>query len=160
MFEIIVEKEGLEFLGWREVPVVSGGTWHKALENDAMHMQAFIRKPDDVEKGLAFDRRLYMARRVFEQSNDNTYVVPCPAVPSFTKVCSWLDSFVHSSMIFRMPIMNRRSQWYIPVSVPTQTQAGSGHIQTVLSYTTVRSTPSGEMPIRCWPEKKLWSPPS
>ncbi len=38
-------------------------------------MQAFIKKPEDVEKGLAFDRNLYIARRVFEQSNDNTYVV-------------------------------------------------------------------------------------
>jgi len=38
-------------------------------------MQCFIRKPSDVEKGLAFDRRLYIARRVFEQSNENTYVV-------------------------------------------------------------------------------------
>ena len=28
-----------------------------------------------MEKGLEFDRRLYVARRVFEQSNDNTYVV-------------------------------------------------------------------------------------
>ena len=27
------------------------------------------------KKGLDFDRRLYVARRVFEQSNDNTYVV-------------------------------------------------------------------------------------
>ena len=38
-------------------------------------MQAFILKPADVEKGLEFDRRLYIARREFEQSNDNTYVV-------------------------------------------------------------------------------------
>ena len=37
-------------------------------------MQAFIKKPEDVEKGIAFDRRLYVVRRVFEQSNDNTYV--------------------------------------------------------------------------------------
>ena len=28
-----------------------------------------------LQKGLEFDRRLYIARRVFEQSNDNTYVV-------------------------------------------------------------------------------------
>ena len=28
-----------------------------------------------MEKGLDFDRKLYIARRVFEQSNDNTYVV-------------------------------------------------------------------------------------
>ena len=38
-------------------------------------MQAFIKKPDEVEKGLPFDRMLYIARREFEQSNDNTYVV-------------------------------------------------------------------------------------
>lgn len=38
-------------------------------------MQAFIKKPADVEKGLAFDRRLYIARRLFEQSTDDTYVV-------------------------------------------------------------------------------------
>ncbi len=37
-------------------------------------VQAFIKKPENVEKGLPFDRRLYIARRVFEQSNDNTYV--------------------------------------------------------------------------------------
>ncbi len=38
-------------------------------------MQAFIKKPEDVEKGLAFDRKLYVARRVFRTVNDNTYVV-------------------------------------------------------------------------------------
>ena len=38
-------------------------------------VQAFIEKPETVEKGLEFDRRLYIARREFEQSNDNTYVV-------------------------------------------------------------------------------------
>ncbi|MDE5680417.1 MAG: glutamate synthase subunit alpha, partial [Lachnospiraceae bacterium] len=38
-------------------------------------MQAFIKKPADVEKGLAFDRRLYIVRRLFEQSTDDTYVV-------------------------------------------------------------------------------------
>ena len=32
MFEIIVEKEGLKFLGWREVPVVPEVLGHKALE--------------------------------------------------------------------------------------------------------------------------------
>lgn len=75
MFEIIVEKEGLELLGWREVPTVPEVLGHKALECMPCIMQAFIKKPNDVEKGLDFDRKLYVARRVFEQSNDNTYVV-------------------------------------------------------------------------------------
>ena len=75
MFEIIVEKEGLELLGYREVPVYPEVLGHKAKECMPHIVQAFIKKPENVDKGLDFDRRLYIARRVFEQSNDNTYVV-------------------------------------------------------------------------------------
>ena len=38
-------------------------------------MQGFVAKPEDVEKGLDFDRRLYVVRREFEQSTTETYVV-------------------------------------------------------------------------------------
>ncbi len=38
-------------------------------------VQGFIGKPKKVACGLDFDRKLYVVRRVFEQSNDNTYVV-------------------------------------------------------------------------------------
>lgn len=74
MFEIIVNKEGLEFLGWREVPTDPSVLGKKAVDCMPCIMQAFIKRPADIEKGLDFDRRLYVARRVFEQSNDNTYV--------------------------------------------------------------------------------------
>lgn len=74
MFEIITEKEGLEFLGYREVPVYPEVLGHKARECMPHIVQAFIKKPEEMEKGLEFDRKLYLARRVFEQSNDNTYV--------------------------------------------------------------------------------------
>ncbi len=75
MFEIIVEKEGLEFLGWREVPTVPGVLGHKAVECMPYIMQAFVKKPENVAKGLDFDRMLYVVRRVFEQSTETTYVV-------------------------------------------------------------------------------------
>ncbi|MGN1013880.1 MAG: glutamate synthase large subunit [Butyricicoccus sp.] len=75
MFEIIVQKEGLKFLGWREVPVVPEVLGHKALECMPCIVQGFVEKPKDVEPGLDFDRRLYVARRVFEHSNENSYVV-------------------------------------------------------------------------------------
>ena len=75
MFEIIVEKEGMEFLGWREVPTYPSVLGHKAIECMPYIMQAFIKKPDNVAKGLDFDRKLYIVRRVFEQSTDVTYVV-------------------------------------------------------------------------------------
>ena len=75
MFEVIVEKEGLEFIGWREVPTYPDKLSEKARAVMPCIMQAFIRRPENIEKGLDFDRKLYIARRVFEQSNDNTYVV-------------------------------------------------------------------------------------
>lgn len=75
MFEIIVEKEGLEFLGWREVPTDPSVLGSKAIDCMPYIMQGFVKRPKNVKQGLDFDRKLYIARRVFEQSNDNTYVV-------------------------------------------------------------------------------------
>ncbi len=75
MFEIIVEKEGMTFLGWREVPTTPTVLGKKALECMPKILQGFVAKPADVEKGLDFDRKLYIARKVFEQSNEESYVV-------------------------------------------------------------------------------------
>ena len=75
MFEVVVEKEGLDFLGWRKVPTFPEILGSQALECMPNIYQCFVKKPANVKKGLAFDRKLYVARRVFEQSNDNTYVV-------------------------------------------------------------------------------------
>ena len=75
MFEIIAEKEGLQFLGWRTVPTNPSVLGHKAVECMPCIMQAFVAKPAGVAKGLEFDRKLYILRRTFEQSTDVTYVV-------------------------------------------------------------------------------------
>ncbi|OUN25398.1 glutamate synthase large subunit [Pseudoflavonifractor sp. An85] len=83
MFEVIVAKEGLEFLGWRAVPTAPQVLGEKALACMPAIYQCFVKKPVDVAPGLSFDRKLYMVRRVFEQSNDNTYV---PSLSSRTIV--------------------------------------------------------------------------
>ncbi|WP_443713448.1 glutamate synthase central domain-containing protein, partial [Ruminococcus sp.] len=75
MFEIIAEKEGLEILGWRVVPAKPEVLGKRAVECMPAIMQCFIKRPKGVKKGLDFDRKLYVARRVFEQSNEDTYVV-------------------------------------------------------------------------------------
>lgn len=74
MFEVIVEKEGLKFLGWRQLPVVSSVLGARALESCPQIYQAFIARPANCKEDLDFDRKLYVVRRVFEQSNENTYV--------------------------------------------------------------------------------------
>ncbi len=83
MFEVIVAKEGMGFLGWRKVPVCPEVLGQKALSKMPNIQQAFVKRPGDAARGLEFDRRLYVARRVFEQSNDNTYV---PSLSSRTVV--------------------------------------------------------------------------
>ena len=74
LFEIILNKNGMELLGWREVPSVPSVLGEKALESMPHIVQGFVKRPADCAKGLEFDRRLFIARRVFEQSNENTYV--------------------------------------------------------------------------------------
>ena len=75
MFEIIAEKEGLKVLGWREVPSDPKVLGAKALECMPNIQQCFIARPEDTKRGIDFDRRLYVARRYFEQSSEDTYVV-------------------------------------------------------------------------------------
>ena len=74
LFEIICKKEGLPFLGWREVPTCPDVLGHKARSCMPSIWQAFVGKPPRLKTGIDFDRRLYVARRVFEQSNQQTYV--------------------------------------------------------------------------------------
>ena len=75
IFEIITEKEGLEFLGWRQVPVHPEVLGSKAVECMPCIMQCFIKKPEGLSKGIEFDRKLYIVRRVFSHSNGGTYTV-------------------------------------------------------------------------------------
>lgn len=55
IFEVITEKEGLEFLGWRNVPIRSEVLGKKALECMPCIEQAFIRRPSQIARGLDFE---------------------------------------------------------------------------------------------------------
>ncbi|MBK5253874.1 MAG: glutamate synthase large subunit [Peptostreptococcaceae bacterium] len=74
LFEYIVSKEGLKFLGWREVPVNKAILGDKALSCMPKIEQAFIEKPKEIMPGIDFDRKLYIVRRLFEQSETASYI--------------------------------------------------------------------------------------
>ena len=74
LFEVICGKEGIPFLGWRQVPVDPEVLGQRARDSMPGIYQCFVGRPEDVEPGLPFDRRLYVIRRVFEQSSEGTYV--------------------------------------------------------------------------------------
>ena len=74
MFEVIAQKEGLEVLGWRDVPVREQILGKKAVDCMPCIRQCFLARPVEVERGIAFDRKLYVVRREFEQSSEDTYI--------------------------------------------------------------------------------------
>ncbi len=126
MFEIICQKEGLDFLGWRQVPVAPEVLGDRARDGMPAILQCFIRRPAETERGLDFDRQLYIVRREFEQSNDQTYVC---SLSSRTIV--YKGMFLVSQRAGSIPICRARTApppwlWFTPVSPPTPPPPGSG----------------------------------
>lgn len=74
MIENLTKKEGMNFLGWRTVPINQNVLGQKAKDCMPCIMQCFIERPENVERGLDFDRKLYIIRRQFEHSQLATYV--------------------------------------------------------------------------------------
>ena len=70
--EQVLASEGLELLGWRDVPTDPMGLGETAAASRPVVRQAFVARPPDLPPGedgdLAFDRRLYVARRVIEKA--------------------------------------------------------------------------------------------
>ena len=74
LMEVLMEKEGLSLIAWRSVPVHPEVLGRRARDCMPCITQCIVRRPADVPQGLDFDRKLYVVRREFEQSNDTTYV--------------------------------------------------------------------------------------
>ncbi|MGF1484739.1 MAG: glutamate synthase large subunit [Opitutales bacterium] len=67
-FEATAKELGLEILGWRDVPV-DNSMLGKGSSSCEPHMRmVFVKKPDGVEQGLAWERKLYILRRYAAQN--------------------------------------------------------------------------------------------
>ena len=74
IFDQLSASEGMTVLGWRDVPCHPAQLGAGARRTMPQIRQCFLKRPDGVEAGLAFDRRLYILRRVFEHQDTDTYV--------------------------------------------------------------------------------------
>ena len=83
LFELIAEKAGVEFLGWRNVPTDPSVLGKLAIDKMPCIEQCFIKRPEDIPQGIEFDRKLYVIRREFEHSARDTYI---PSLSSRTIV--------------------------------------------------------------------------
>ena len=74
LFEVIADKNGVPFLGWRTVPVREEILGQVARDCMPFICQAFLGRPEACAQGIEFDRKLYVLRREFEQSSEDTYI--------------------------------------------------------------------------------------
>ena len=68
LFEQVVADEGLHFLGWRDVPTDNTGLGTSAKNSQPLIRQVFIDRPERLVEDLAFERKLYVARRLVEKA--------------------------------------------------------------------------------------------
>jgi glutamate synthase (ferredoxin) len=67
-FERIVKEEGQEFLGWRNVPTNNGTLGETARTAEPVIRQVFIGRDPKITDDLAFERKLYIIRRLAENA--------------------------------------------------------------------------------------------
>ena len=60
----IIREEGLEFLGWRSVPVDNTCLSEMVKAVEPVHRQIFIGRPKAMKEQQEFERRLYLIRKV------------------------------------------------------------------------------------------------
>ena len=144
MFEVIVQKEGLAFLGWRKVPLPPMCWAARRAPACRPSGRGLCKKPAGVAPGLAFDRRLYVVRRVFEQSSPASYVCSLSSRTIVYKgmflvgqLRTFFDDLRAPAYESALAIVHSRFP-------PTPSRAGSAPTPTGLLRTMARSTPSAQ----------------
>ena len=66
LLEEIVEREGQRVLGWRTVPTVNAPLGETAKRGEPVMRQVFIQKSCRIADEMAFERKLYVIRKVVE----------------------------------------------------------------------------------------------
>ena len=74
IFDQLAASEGLRVLGWRDVPCHPAQLGAGARRTMPRIRQCFLKRPADIGKGIDFDRKLYVLRRVFEKQDTDTYI--------------------------------------------------------------------------------------
>ncbi len=67
LVEGVVATEGLKLLGWREVPTDNAGLGATAKASQPVISQLFLGRPEGLADEMAFERKLYVVRRLVEK---------------------------------------------------------------------------------------------
>ena len=65
-FEKIIKEEGQELIGWRDVPTDNASLGPTARAKEPFVRQVFIKRSSSIKDDLAFERKLYVIRKIAE----------------------------------------------------------------------------------------------
>ncbi|MGE3711699.1 MAG: glutamate synthase central domain-containing protein, partial [Hyphomicrobiaceae bacterium] len=68
----ILREEGLELIGWREVPVDNSSLSEMVKSTEPIHRQVFVRRPKGIDDDT-FERKLYIVRKVVSNAVYHAY---------------------------------------------------------------------------------------
>jgi glutamate synthase (NADPH/NADH) large chain len=69
----LIRQEGLDFLGWRSVPVDNTSLSEMVKGTEPVHRQIFIGRPKAIADQAAFERKLYLVRKVVSNAIYDAY---------------------------------------------------------------------------------------
>ena len=100
LVEEIVDKaiadEGLQLLGWRDVPVETSDLGDSVKATEPLHRQVFIGKGKASEDQEAFERQLFLARKVISNA---VYNMKDPRTAGYYPVCLSSRTIVYKGMV-------------------------------------------------------------
>jgi glutamate synthase (NADPH) large chain len=96
MVEKALADEGMPLLGWRDVPVDSSDLSETVLTTEPLHRQIFVGKPSAVMDQDAFERRLFLARKVVSNS---VYDLNDPRTKGYYPVCLSSRTLVYKGLV-------------------------------------------------------------
>jgi glutamate synthase (ferredoxin) len=106
LFEEIVATEGLRLLGWRTVPTEHGSLGQTAIASEPVVRQVFIARPRELGDDLAFERKLYVIRKLAERG------IRASGIQGGDKF--YICSLSYKTMIYKGMLMPDQVEQYYP----------------------------------------------
>jgi glutamate synthase (NADPH) large chain len=92
----VTAEEGLQFLGWRDVPVNNAGLGESVLSTEPVHAQIFIGRPKSLSDQDDFERRLFVLRKVVSNA---VYNAADPRLKGYYPVCLSSRTVVYKGLL-------------------------------------------------------------
>ena len=131
LFEHVVEEQGLHFLGWREVPTDNTGLGASAKASQPLIRQVFIDRPEGLVEDLAFERKLYVVRRLVEKA------VSRSAIPS--RVDFYIPSLSCRTIVYKGMLNASQLRTFYPDLVDERVESAIAMVHSRFSTNTFPS---------------------